>query len=129
VETLTSLDIFRKNNIELVSGKSGLFRYVSWPHVLLAENTREWLIGGDVIIAEILAPLRSYDERHNLNPVHSLQVLCACGMNINQSAGKLLVHKNTLLKRIARIEEILEVSLKDVDTSHHLYNVFQGPTL
>ncbi|MDR0730618.1 MAG: helix-turn-helix domain-containing protein, partial [Treponema sp.] len=74
---------------------------------------------------EVLAPLSGYDERHNLNLVHSLQVLCACGMNINQSARKLLVHKNTLLKRIARIEEILEVSLKDVDTGHHLYNVFK----
>jgi sugar diacid utilization regulator len=74
---------------------------------------------------EVLAPLSGYDERHNLNLVHSLQVLCGCDMNINQSAKKLLVHKNTLLKRILRIEEILGVSLKDVDTKHHFYNLFK----
>jgi sugar diacid utilization regulator len=74
---------------------------------------------------EILAPLSGYDERHNLNLVQSLRILCANDMNINQSARTLSVHKNTLLKRISRIEEILEVSLKDADTKHHLYNLFK----
>ncbi|MDR2758798.1 MAG: helix-turn-helix domain-containing protein [Spirochaetaceae bacterium] len=46
-------------------------------------------------------------------------------MHITQSAGKLSVHKNTLLQRIARIEYILGVSLKDADTKNHLYTLFK----
>jgi sugar diacid utilization regulator len=74
---------------------------------------------------ETLEPLLKYDERHNLDLVRSLSVLCSNDMNINQSAIKLSVHKNTLLKRIDRIEDVLGVSLKNVDTKNHLYGLFK----
>ncbi|MDR2758797.1 MAG: PucR family transcriptional regulator ligand-binding domain-containing protein [Spirochaetaceae bacterium] len=50
VEDLAKLDIFKKKNIELISGKNGLFRHVSWPFFVLLEDIKEWLIGGDVIM-------------------------------------------------------------------------------
>lgn len=74
---------------------------------------------------ETIEPLRKYDELHNVRLVYSLSVLCSCDMHINQSARKLSVHKNTLLQRVARIEDILGVSLKDVNTKNHLYTLFK----
>jgi DNA-binding PucR family transcriptional regulator len=74
---------------------------------------------------EIIEPLRKYDALHNVDLVHSLSVLCSCDMHISRSAEKLSVHKNTLLQRITRIEDVLGVSLKDTDTKNHLYMLFK----
>jgi sugar diacid utilization regulator len=74
---------------------------------------------------ETIEPLRKYDKAHKGDLVHSLSVLCSFDMHISRSAQKLSVHKNTLLQRITRIEDILGVSLRDVDTKNHLYTVFK----
>lgn len=37
-------------NAELVAGRKGLYRTISWPNVAQTVSIREWLVGGDVII-------------------------------------------------------------------------------
>lgn len=74
---------------------------------------------------EVLKPLIRYDAQRGQDLVHTLSVLCDYDMNITQSAKQLFIHKNTMLKRVERIEEVLGVSLKDVEIKNSMYTCFK----
>lgn len=42
-----------------------------------------------------------------------------------QTAEKLYIHRNTLVKRIDRIEQLIQMNLKDAATKNTLYNCIQ----
>lgn len=44
------LDQESLRDAELVAGRNGLYRTISWPNVAQTPSIREWLVGGDVII-------------------------------------------------------------------------------
>ena len=55
---------------------------------------------------EVLAPLLSYDERHNADLVGTLRAFLDGGGAWQETARQLHLHTNTLRYRIARIEEL-----------------------
>jgi len=60
--------------------------------------------------------LIDYDSENNTELLHTVRVFVENDFNINQSAEKLFIHKNTLYKRIDRINTILDL---DTDKSEN----------
>lgn len=61
-----------------------------------------------------LEKIIKYDEEFNTNLVETLKVYIKCNFSINQTASELYIHRNTLYKRIHKLNEILEF---DIDKS------------
>lgn len=55
-----------------------------------------------ILIKQMLGELVQYEEL-----IHTLQTLYDCNMNINFTAQQMNIHRNTLLYRLKRIEQIL----------------------
>ncbi len=53
--------------------------------------------------------------------VETLEALMACGYRQHEAAGRLGVHRNTMLKRIARIEQLIARPLADPETRTLVY--------
>lgn len=73
-------------------------------------------------VKEFLAPLIEYDRKYNQNLVSTLREYLKNGQNLSKTAKDLYVHRNTMIKRIEKIEELLECSLKDAESCNQLYN-------
>ena len=61
----------------------------------------------------VLRALVSYDEDHGTDLVHTLRTYFRCNGNVIKAAERLFLHRNSLLYRLQRIEQLLEVDLKD----------------
>lgn len=90
--------------------------YHEWRSVIrLAYMTdvmrNSWLWADDEIAA-ILA----YDHHHDTDLLRTLKFYFRENGNVSRTAGRLLIHKNTVRYRIKRIEETFNVDLDD----HHL---------
>jgi PucR family transcriptional regulator, purine catabolism regulatory protein len=60
----------------------------------------------------VVKNLAAYDEAHNRELLKTLEVYLDCGGSLVQAADALHVHRNTLLQRLERIEEVLLVDLR-----------------
>lgn len=69
-----------------------------------------------------LAPLLDYDLKYGKDFLHILEVYLHCNCNMNQTAQKLYVHRNTLSYQIARIQALLDANLEDAETRNSLFN-------
>ena len=87
---------------------------------LLLEIDNQALIGEYVY--KYLAPLLDYDAKYNQELVKTLKYFLQTNGNLVQTAQDLCIHRNTLVNRVEKIEEILQVSLKDADTRNTYYN-------
>ncbi|MCL5942483.1 MAG: PucR family transcriptional regulator ligand-binding domain-containing protein [Actinobacteria bacterium] len=67
------------------------------------------------IYEETLGPLLEYDAIHRARLVHTLQVYMGEDRSIARAAHALYMHRNTLTKRLARIEQLLGRSLSATD--------------
>ena len=67
-------------------------------------------------IDQRLAPLREYDARHRGQLVNTLEVFCAHGGHKTETAQALHLKRQSLYKRLARIEALLDAQLTDQDT-------------
>jgi purine catabolism regulator len=65
---------------------------------------------------EVLGPLIAYDRRTENELVQTLEVYFACNGNLSEAARRLHLHRNSLLYRLERIQEILHANLEDADT-------------
>ncbi|GAB1421235.1 PucR family transcriptional regulator [Anaerolineales bacterium] len=63
-----------------------------------------------------LGPLTEYDMRNNADLLKTLEAFFACHGNLSQTAEVLIVHRNTLLYRMNRINEIAEIDLNRPET-------------
>ena len=63
-----------------------------------------------------LGALTEYDMRQNADLIKTLEAFFACHGNLSQTADKLIVHRNTLLYRMNRIEEIANIDLNRPET-------------
>lgn len=63
-----------------------------------------------------LAPLREYDERKNALLVATLRTYLEQDMNVARTAVELYVHPNTVGLRLRRVEELIEVSVRQPET-------------
>lgn len=62
--------------------------------------------------AEALAPLRSYDEKHQTELERTLKLYFRVGQNVKTAAAELHVHRHTVFYRLRQIGEIASRSLE-----------------
>ncbi|HEY7348956.1 MAG TPA: helix-turn-helix domain-containing protein [Ktedonobacterales bacterium] len=65
---------------------------------------------------EALGPLLEYDRRTDNELVETLETYFACNGNLSEAARRLHLHRNSLLYRLERIQEVLQIDLEDADT-------------
>ncbi len=65
---------------------------------------------------QTLGPLEEYDRRTGQNWIETLEAFFACHGNLSQTALRLQLHRNALLYRIGRIQEIGGVDLEDPES-------------
>ncbi|NWF68705.1 MAG: helix-turn-helix domain-containing protein [Chloroflexi bacterium] len=63
-----------------------------------------------------LGALLEYDMRQHADLIKTLEAFFACHGNLSQTAEMLIVHRNTLLYRMNRINEIAEIDLNRPET-------------
>jgi DNA-binding PucR family transcriptional regulator len=61
---------------------------------------------------EVLAPLRSYDEKHQTELERTLKLYFKVGQNVKTAASQLNVHRHTVFYRLRQIGEISSRSLE-----------------
>jgi purine catabolism regulator len=60
----------------------------------------------------MLGPLLEYDHKQNADLVKTLEAFFQKHGNLSETAEALIVHRNTLLYRMTRINEIAQVDFK-----------------
>jgi sugar diacid utilization regulator len=73
-----------------------------------------------------LGPLLEPDHRHLLD---TLWVYLSCDQNAARASEVLYVHRNTLMYRIRQIEQLLDLSLRDVQQLTSLWTALQAEEL
>lgn len=73
-------------------------------------------------IDENIGQLLKYDKKYNQELTRTLWVFLNNNSNMVQSAKALFIHRNTLVKRIEKTEEVLGISLKDAEMMNTCYN-------
>ncbi len=81
--------------------------------LILSLNDREMLVG---FCEKTLGSLLEYDHRQHADLVKTLEAFFACHGNLSQTADMLIVHRNTLLYRMNRINEIASIDLNRPET-------------
>ncbi len=61
----------------------------------------------------LVEPLREYDRKRRGDLVRTLRVYFDSGSNASEAADRLFLHRNSMLYRLARIEELIGLDLKD----------------
>lgn len=77
--------------------------------LILSLSDREKLID---FYGRTLGPLLDYDMRQHADLIKTLEAFFACHGNLSQTAEMLIVHRNTLLYRMNRINEIAQIDLE-----------------
>jgi purine catabolism regulator len=73
------------------------------------------------LIERVLGPLITYDRERGTDLVHSLTVFLRCNRSWQQAAAELFVHKQTLVYRMRRVEELTGRKLNDTETIAELW--------
>ena len=76
--------------------------------LILSLSDREKLLA---FCERTLGPLLEYDMRQHADLIKTLEAFFACHGNLSQTAEMLIVHRNTLLYRMNRINEIAQIDL------------------
>ncbi len=71
-------------------------------------------------ISPIITAVRHYDQKHSTDLFYTLDVYIKNLCSTTETANKLHIHRNSLLYRINKIEEITHSSLKEYNTFMHL---------
>jgi purine catabolism regulator len=74
--------------------------------LILGLNDRERLLA---FCDQILGTLEEYDHNQNADLIKTLEAFFQCHGNLSETAKALIVHRNTLLYRMSRINEIAKV--------------------
>ncbi len=62
---------------------------------------------------EIVEPLLVYDRERRSDLMRTLRVYFATGANASEAADRLFLHRNSMLYRLARVEKLTGLDLKD----------------
>jgi purine catabolism regulator len=63
---------------------------------------------------KLIDPLKAYDsERRTSDLIRTLRVFFSSNANASETADKLFLHRNSVLYRLARIQELTGLDLKD----------------
>lgn len=61
----------------------------------------------------LVEPLEEYDRERRSDLMRTLRVYFATGANASEAADRLFLHRNSMLYRLARIEKLTGLDLKD----------------
>ncbi len=75
-------------------------------------------------IPRILFDIKRYDDENSTEFLLTMRTYLLCLHNTTDTASKLHIHRNTLLYRLNKIEELFNISLKDSDLCFHLLTAF-----
>lgn len=81
--------------------------------LILSLSDREKLIS---FCERTLGKLSEYDHKNSADLLKTLEAFFTCHGNLSQTAETLIVHRNTLLYRMSRINEIAEIDLDRPET-------------
>ncbi|MCC6805216.1 MAG: helix-turn-helix domain-containing protein, partial [Anaerolineae bacterium] len=81
--------------------------------LILSLSDREKLLS---FCDRTLGPLLDYDMRQHADLIKTLEAFFTCHGNLSQTADMLIVHRNTLLYRMNRINEIAQIDLNRPET-------------
>lgn len=101
------LAIRLQTNVPLYIGDLGVYQ------LILSLADRDKLLE---FTERTLGSLLEYDMRQHADLVKTLEAFFACHGNLSQTAEMLIVHRNTLLYRMNRINEIAEIDLNRPET-------------
>jgi sugar diacid utilization regulator len=90
----------------------GIFEELSGHYRLLDGLDEESL--GD-LVSRTFAPLLDYDARHHANLYETVRILFEHDLAVQETADSLHIHRNTLQKRLAHVEQLLAIDLSDLD--------------
>jgi len=62
---------------------------------------------------ELIWRLEAYDREHNGDLVRTLRVFFAANANASEAADRLYLHRNSLPYRLARVQDLTGLDLKD----------------
>lgn len=62
---------------------------------------------------ELIEPLLEYDRERRSDLVRTLRVYFLAGTNASEAADRLFLHRNSMLYRLARVEKLTGLDLKD----------------
>ena len=68
----------------------------------------------------VVLKMRAYDAQYHTEYLRDLELYLGCGKNINQTAQKACVHKNSMYYRISRMEDLFGLSLDDEEACFSL---------
>jgi|GEM_PF-1836815 len=94
-------------------------------HVLEGQSTEALRAMQD----RLVTPLEEYDRQHRTALVATLRAFLGNRMSVHETADVLFVHRNTLHKRLHRIEELLDVDLHSMDDVMELYLALRAADL
>ena len=69
--------------------------------------------------------LESYDRKNGTELMGTLHAYLACHQNRNEAAERLYIHRNTLSKRLDKINDLINVDFSDPETAFHLMFSFR----
>lgn len=64
--------------------------------------------------------LESYDRKNGTELLGTLHAYLSCHSNLSEAAASLYIHRNTLSKRLDRINDLIHVDFSDAETVFHL---------
>jgi PucR family transcriptional regulator, purine catabolism regulatory protein len=108
-DAVQALDLARRlqTDTPLYIGDLGVYQ------LILSLSDREKLVA---FCDRTLGTLIEYDHRQSADLVKTLEAFFACHGNLSETAEMLIVHRNTLLYRMTRINEIAGIDLKRPET-------------
>jgi DNA-binding PucR family transcriptional regulator len=62
---------------------------------------------------ELIERVRAYDREHSSDLIRTLQAFFAANANASEAADRLYLHRNSLPYRLARVQELTGLDLKD----------------
>ena len=73
------------------------------------------------VVGKILGPLLEYDASQGSNLVQSLRVFLSCNRSWQRASAQMFVHKQTLVYRMRRVEELTQRKLDDTSAVAELW--------
>lgn len=104
----------------IIRGKGSVSLYEElgvWHLLYHFHTTKEFKVLYDNLIGELL----KYDKQHNSELIKTLQVYFNNQKNLSKTAQKLKIHRNTLMYRLNKIKELLDIDLDDSEISFNLH--------
>lgn len=96
-----------QTDVPLYIGDLGVYQ------LILSLSDREKLLA---FCERTLGSLLEYDKRQQADLIKTLEAFFACHGNLSQTAEMLIVHRNTLLYRMNRINDIAQIDLNRPET-------------